>query len=128
MIQSELWHDTILDAIGAAVQAAGGIKKVSGQIWPALDGSSAASKLRSALSSASAQKLCPLEVVLIGTLAKEAGDSSIMDFLGRVWGFEIKSLSPAATKKRAKRARKKALLKELQLLEDEDDDDSEDEE
>lgn len=119
MIQSELWHDTILDAIGAAVQAAGGVKKVGAKLWPTLDGTSAASKLRSALSPDCAQKLCPLELAMLGTLARECGDTSIMDFLARLWGFEVTPLSPAEVKKLAKKTRRLALLEELKRLEDE---------
>lgn len=119
MIQSELWHDTILDAIGAAVQAAGGFKKVGAKLWPTLDGASAASKLRSALSPDCAQKLCPLELAMLGTLARECGDTSIMDFLARYWGFEVTPLSPAEAKKLAKKKLRLELLEQLKRLEDE---------
>jgi hypothetical protein len=119
VIQSDLWHDTILDAVGAAVQASGGVKKVGPKLWPTLDTTSAASKLRSALSPDCAQKLCPMELLMLGKLAKESGDTSVMDFLAREWGFEVKPLAPAETKKLAKRARRLALLEELKRLEEE---------
>lgn len=101
------------------MQAAGGVKKVGAKLWPALDPSSAASKLRSALSPDCAQKLCPEEVMLIQRLAREAGDGSIMEFQARELGYEITALSPAEAKKLARRSRRLALLEELKRLEDE---------
>lgn len=119
MVQSELWHDTILDAVGAAVQAAGGIKKVASKLWPALDASSAASKLRSALSPEHSQKLCPEELLLVQRLARDAGDISILEFQARELGCKLEVLAPAEAKKLAKKTRRLALLEELKRLEDE---------
>jgi hypothetical protein len=48
-MQQDLWHDTIFDALGAAVQAAGGAKKVAAKLWPALDTTSANARLRAGL-------------------------------------------------------------------------------
>ena len=120
MIQSELWHDTVFDALGAAVQAAGGVKKVAGSLWPSLDMASASSKLRSALSPDHAQKLCLTEFMLVWRLSKEAGDNSITNFCAREIGFEAVEIAPAEAKKRAKKARKLSLLNELKRLEDEE--------
>lgn len=119
-MQQELWHDTIFDALGAAVQAAGGAKKVAGKLWPALDSTSANARLRCGLNPDHAQKLCLQEVLLILRMAKDSGDTSVMDFLARELGFEIKPLSPAESKKRARRVRRLALLEELKRLEDEE--------
>lgn len=117
MQQTDLWHDTIFDALGAAVQAAGGVKRVAGRLWPALDSSSATARLRGCLNPEHAQKLCPEEFVMIGELAREAGDSSIGSFLARAWSCEFKVIAPQDAKRRAKRARKLALLDELKRLE-----------
>lgn len=119
-MQQQLWHDTIFDAIGAAVQAAGGVKRVASKLWPALDSTSATARLRAAMNPEHAQKLCLSEFHMLGQLAKDAGDTSIMDFLARTWGFEVQSLEPKDAKKRAKRARRIALLDELKRLEDEE--------
>lgn len=119
-MQQVLWHDTIFDALGAAVQAAGGSKKVAGKLWPTLDSTSATARLRGCLNPDHAQKLCPEELLMIARLGKESGDNSLMEFLARDLGYEIAPLSPAETKKRAKRARKRALLEELLRLEDDE--------
>jgi hypothetical protein len=119
-MQQVLWHDTIFDALGAAVQAAGGTKRVASKLWPALDETSASARLRAGLNPDHAQKLCLEEMLMIARLAGGAGDTSVMNFLGRELGFEVKPLSPGDAKKRAKRARRLALLDELKRLEDEE--------
>ncbi len=119
-MQAELWHDTVFDALGAAVQAAGGAKKVAGRLWPALDSTSATARLRGCLNPEHAQKFCPAELLMLAKLARDAGDNAIMEFLARELGYEIKSLAPVEAKKRAKKARMAALLAELaKLSEDE---------
>jgi hypothetical protein len=119
MMQTALWHDTIFDALGGAVQAAGGAKKVAGKLWPTLDSTSATARLRACLNPDHAQKLCPAELLMIARLAREVGDSSVMEFLARELGYEITPLAAEETKKRAKKARRMALLEELRRLEDE---------
>lgn len=120
MQQNALWHDTIFDALGGAVQAAGGTKRVAGKLWPTLDSTSATARLRSSLNPEHAQKLDPAELLAIARLGKDAGDNSLMDFLARELGYEVKPLAPADAKKRAKRVRRLALLEELKRLEDEE--------
>ena len=119
-MQQELWHDTVFDAVGAAVQAAGGAKKVAGKLWPALDATNAAARLRGCLDPDHAQKLCLAELMMLGKLARDAGDSSIMDFFAREWGYKVEALSPEEAKKKAKRARVSALLAELARLSDDE--------
>lgn len=119
-MQQELWHDTIFDALGAAVQAAGGAKKVAGKLWPALDSTSATARLRGCLNPEHAQKLCPEEFVMLVKLAKDSGDNSVMEYLACELGYELKPLSPVEAKKRAKRVRRLALLEELKRLEDDE--------
>lgn len=119
-MQQVLWHDTLDDATGAAVQAAGGIKKVAGKLWPALDSEGAAAKLRACLNPEHAQKLSLAEWLLIGKLSREAGNNDLMEFLGRELTNEVKPLTSNESKKRAKRIRRLALLDELKRLEDEE--------
>lgn len=116
MEQSNLWHDTIYDALGATIIAAGGAKKVAARLWPAIDTSSATSRLRGCLSPEHAQKLCPEELILIGRLGREAGDDSLMNYLARELGYEVKPLTPVDAKRKAKKARTAALLSELAKL------------
>jgi hypothetical protein len=87
MHQPALFHDSIFDALGTAVQAAGGVKRVAAALWPTLATEAACARLRGALNPEHAQKLCPLELVAIGRLARVAGDSSVMRYLAAEWGF-----------------------------------------
>jgi len=119
-VQQVLWHDTILDAIGAAVQSAGGNKRVASKLWPSLDSDSASARLRACLNPDHAQKLDPQEVDMIIGLAADAADESIPRYIARKHGFEIQRLSPGEAKKRAKRARKIAILDELRQMEEEE--------
>lgn len=116
MVQTELWHDTIWDALGAAVQSAGGVKRVAKKLWPAMDDAQACTKLRACLNSDHAQKFDEDERLMLMGLAREAGDNSVMEFLARKLGYEIKTLSPQEAKKRARRARTLVLLEELRRL------------
>jgi hypothetical protein len=120
MQQSSLWHDSIFDALGASVQAAGGVKKVASQLWPALDTSSATARLRAGMNPDHAQKLCLLEMQMILRLALDAGDTSVLEYLAKDLGCELKVLTPAEAKKRAKRMRRLDLLEQLKRLEDEE--------
>lgn len=120
MSQTTLWADTIFDALGTAVQAAGGTKRVAAKLWPTLDSTSATARLRGCLNPEHAQKLDPDELLAIARFGKEAGENSVMEFLARDLGYELKPLSSAESKKRAKRVRRLALLEELKRLEDEE--------
>lgn len=120
MEQADLWHETIFDAVGTAVKAAGGPKKIVPKLWPAVPEGQAAQRLRDAINPEHAQKLCLSEFVHVARLAKDAGDNSIMEFLARDLGYELKALAPADAKKRAKRARRLALLDELKRLDDDE--------
>jgi hypothetical protein len=94
MNQSQLWYDSIFDAVGAAVQAAGGAKKVAGKLWPALGSDVGTARLRSGLNPDHAQKLCFSEFVMIARLAREAGDHSLMRYLGAELGYEVNPVHP----------------------------------
>ena len=120
MLQTELWHETILDALGAAVRAAGGPGTVAKKLWPASEEASRTAKLRACLNPDHAQKLDLEEFVFIGQLARSAGDNSLMEFLARTWMYESpKAIKPEEAKKAAKRLKRMALLEELKRLEDE---------
>lgn len=116
MQQTELWHDSILDAVGAAISASGGRGTVAKKLWPALEESSRTARLRASLNPDHAQKLDPEELLMIAKLARAAGDFSIVNFLARELGFEFKPISNADAKKRARKARMSVLLAEVAKL------------
>jgi hypothetical protein len=120
MDQSDLWDQNVYDALGAIVQAAGGMKRVGHKMWPTLNVGSAEARLRGCLNPDHAQKLDPEELLTLMRIGKEAGEHCMMQLLARELGYEIKPLKPAEAKKQAIRIRRKMLLEQLARLEDDE--------
>ena len=93
MQQNKLFHDSIFDAIGADVAACGGIKKVACALWPTLEPTVAAARLRGALNPEHAQKLCPEEVIAIKRLARQHDSTATIDYEGRELNFNVEWLT-----------------------------------
>ena len=89
MDQQELWHDTIHDAIRAAVDALGGPKSVASELWPTKRLEDGRRYLLHCLDSERPEKLGMDELLLIGRKAREAGCHTIMHFLAQEWGYTI---------------------------------------
>lgn len=86
--QTELFHESIYDAIGSAIQTLGGAKKAAGILWPALKSETGYTRLKHCLSDDFPEKLSPSEIVLLAARAKEKGDHSIIRFLAAELGYE----------------------------------------
>ena|ERR1700738_4585349 len=120
MDQVALFHDSIFDAIGAAVQAAGGVKKVAAEVWPALSQDIASARLRSALNPEHAQKLCPSELLLIAKMARDAGSHDVMNYLAAELDYQIRPIEPEDARAQLQRqftdgvVRLEQLVKRLQ--------------
>lgn len=113
-----LWYDDVYAAIRGFVSFAGGTKRIGPKVFPQ-KGDKAGAWLDDCLNPDRPAKLGPEEFLLIGKLASECGFQGIMEYLAREWCFEVKPLTPVEAKKKARRSRRLALLKELELLEDE---------
>lgn len=121
--QVPLWHDSVEDAIGTAILALGGAKKVAEMLWPVLARNkpqTAYTRLRHCLNAEKAEKLDPDEILTIARSAALIGEHSIMQYLARELGYEIKPIAPTEAVKRLRSARRLALLEELKRLEDEE--------
>lgn len=94
MNQSALFHDTIYDAIGADIAAAGGFKVVAGKLWPAEGTVTAAAKLRNSINPDQPHKLCPDEVLAIKRLAREAGSTATVDYEAQQLGYQVAWIDP----------------------------------
>jgi hypothetical protein len=92
--QSSLFHETIYDALGADIAAAGGFKVVAGKLWPADSGGAA--KLRNAVNLDQPHKLCPDEVLQIKKLAYEVGSTATVDYEAQQLGYECNWIEPEA--------------------------------
>jgi hypothetical protein len=111
--QTALFHDTIYDALGADISAAGGFKTVAGKLWPAESPTTGAAKLRNAINPDQPHKLCPDEVLQIKRLAKDAGSFATVMYEARELLFEPQWIQP---EDEASRLQKRAadLMEQLQ--------------
>ena len=71
--QNQLFYEDIFDVARAAVQAAGGAKRVSLLIWPSKPQAQAHKELLDCLNRESPRKLCIEEFMQVMKLAREAG-------------------------------------------------------
>lgn len=118
--QIELFHDSLAAAIQTAINACGGSKRVAHELWPALSQDVAYARLRHSLQDDRPEKLSPDEVLHIAVRAASVGCHAIAEFFGGAAGYAFTPLDPDEAKKRAKRARKAALMAELSRLMEDD--------
>jgi hypothetical protein len=120
MNQRALFHDTIYDAIGADIAAAGGFKSVAGKLWPAESPTSASAKLRNAINPEQQQKLCPDEVMQIKRLAQEAGSTATITYEAQQLGYAVTWVEPEDELERIERENNelfKAISKRMERAE-----------
>lgn len=89
--QAVLFHECFEDAIGTAVQAGGGVKRVASLLWPNAPVVLAERKMRDSLNVDRAEKFSPDEIVRIIKLAREANDHSILNYLCAECGYQAPS-------------------------------------
>lgn len=94
MNQQALFHDSIFDALGADIAAAGGFKAVASKLWPSKDLTAAANVLRNAVNPEQAHKICPDEVMQIKRLAKEAGSFATVNYESQQLSFRVEWITP----------------------------------
>lgn len=112
MQQMALYHDSIFDALGADIAAAGGVKKVAGMLWPGIEPSLAATRLRACLNPEHAQKFDPQEVLQIKRLAQEAGSSATVQYEAQQLGYVVTWVEPEDELERIERENND-LLKQI---------------
>lgn len=93
-MQTSLFFETIHDALGADIAAAGGFKVVAGKLWPTDSPSTATAKLRNSLNPEQPHKLCPDEVLAIKRLAHEAGSTATVDYEATQLGYQVTWVDP----------------------------------
>lgn len=86
--QAVLFHECFEDAVGTAVQAAGGVKRVAYALWPNAPLGHAERKMRDSLNVDRPEKFSPDELVRIIKLAREANDHSILKYLCAECGYQ----------------------------------------
>jgi len=94
MNQQVLFFDSLFDAIGADIAAAGGFKVVAGKLWPAESIATSAARLRNSINPEQPQKLCPDEVLQIKRLAYEVGSTATVDYEAVQLGYQAIWIDP----------------------------------
>ena len=120
--QTPLWHECIEDAVGTAVLALGGFKKVAAMLWPSLAESkseTAYSRLKHCLNPEKAEKLSLDEFLLIARRAREVGEHSIARRFGYEAGYECAPLDAEESERRARNAQIQWHLTEASRLTEE---------
>jgi len=110
MNQRALFHETIFDAIGADILAAGGYKVVAGKLWPTV--SDGGAKLRNCVNPEQPHKLSPDELLQIKRLAQEAGSSATVQYEAQQLGYVCTWVEPEDELERIERENNE-LLKQL---------------
>jgi hypothetical protein len=118
--QIALFHDSVSAALQTAINAIGGSKRVASELWPTLSQDVAYARLRHALQEDRPEKLSPNELLHIARRAASVGCHAVAEYFGHDCGYEFSPLDPDEAKKRAKKARRAALLAELAQLMDDD--------
>lgn len=95
MSQQQLFFETLFDAIGADIAAAGGFKVVASKLWPAEPLATSAARLRNSINPEQAQKLCPDELLQIKRLAYAVGSTACVDFEAQQLGYVCTWVDPA---------------------------------
>lgn len=85
--QQSLFFDSIYDAIGAAVSALGGKKKVAPLLWPHLKTETAYTRLAHCLSDEFPEKLSPEELKFLIQQGRQVGCHAIMAYLSAEGGY-----------------------------------------
>jgi hypothetical protein len=80
-MQMALMHESIIDALREAIQAAGGNKPVGALLYPDLPVDQAAGRVRDCLNPDRREHFTPGQVVVIARLAREAGNHALMTYL-----------------------------------------------
>ncbi len=86
--QDKLFYEDVFDVLRAAVQHAGGPKKVSGLLWPTKPERKAHTELLDCLNPDSDRKLCILELMAVLTMARAAGFHQAKHWIDNALGYQ----------------------------------------
>ena len=86
-MQSELFHESIEDALGATINAIGGFKKVSSDLWPTMKLATAYSRLKACLDETKNEKLTPGEIEMLVRAGREHGVHYYMRYMAQSCGY-----------------------------------------
>lgn len=85
--QSELFHESLSDALKELIQQSGGSKAVACKLWPEKTPDSAHRTLLDCLNENRSEKLSPEQVLFLLKLGRESGCHSAINYLTRESGY-----------------------------------------
>ena len=94
-MQNALFHERIEDAVDEVIRAAGGRKKVAGELWPDKPARDAHNLLDACLNPDRREKLAPSQVLYIARRGQEVGCHALMSHIAQECGYEIKPITKA---------------------------------
>lgn len=94
MNQQVLFFDSLFDAIGADIAAAGGFKIVASKLWPSESITTSSARLRNSINTEQPQKLCPDELLQLKRLAYEVGSTATIDYEAQQLGYQTVWVDP----------------------------------
>ncbi len=86
-MQMALIHESIIDALREAIQAAGGNKPIGAVLFPDLPVDQAAGRVRDCLNPDRREHFSPGQIVVIARMARDAGNHAVMGFLAAELGY-----------------------------------------
>lgn len=87
-MQEKLFYESVYEAIGEVVRAAGGTKKVGAMLWPEKSADAAGAMLKDCLNPDRREKLDPEQVAFIRRLGRQIGCHALMNFEAQDAGYE----------------------------------------
>ena len=115
--QQQLWHDTIYDSVGAAVDAIGGSKVVAHTLWPAKNIIDGSKYLRHCLNEDRNEKISLDEFVLIWRLSRNKGCHTIAQYIANTCFYNFTPIEPEDRKAELQREFNKNLGVQKNILE-----------
>lgn len=118
MIQEPLFHESIEDALRAAVAAMGGYKKVGAAMRPELPADRAGNWLRDCLAEGRREVLDPAQLLWLLRAARQAGYHGAMAFLDAECGYAPpQPIEPEDERAQLQRAFAESVRVQAQLVE-----------
>ncbi|GMG89644.1 hypothetical protein Cmtc_08640 [Cupriavidus sp. TKC] len=87
-MQEKLFYESVYDALGEVVRAAGGMKKVGAMLWPEKSADDAGARLKDCLNPDRREKLDPEQVAFLRRLGRQIGCHALVNFEAHDAGYE----------------------------------------
>ncbi|GAA7771986.1 hypothetical protein HpMS107_60450 [Helicobacter pylori] len=87
-MQEKLFYESVYDALGEVVRAAGGTKKVGAMLWPEKSADAAGALLKDCLNPDRREKLDPEQVAYLRRLGRQLGCHALVNFEAQDAGYE----------------------------------------